>query len=71
MNFLSLVDASLGQSEIFGIALTSVAYLGVGWRGGFSSHKVFTRPLKQMASSHEWDFCFTSYTVQKLVLSDK
>ena len=36
--FLSPVDASLWWYEIFGSALSSVALLGVGRRGGFSSH---------------------------------
>ena len=40
MIFLSPVDAFLGWYLSFGIAISSVSLLRVGWRGGFSSHKV-------------------------------
>ena len=38
MHVLSLVEALLRRSEIFVLALTIAALLGVGRRGGFSSH---------------------------------
>ena len=47
VNFLSPVDAFLGRSEIFDLELASVALLGVGWRGGFSSHKCY--PLSSVS----------------------
>ena len=36
--FSSTVDASLRWFEIFGLALASASLIGVGRRGGFSSH---------------------------------
>ena len=40
----------LGQSTAFGLALFSLALLGVGRRGGFYSHIVYTCSLGQLAS---------------------
>ena len=42
----------------FFLALASAALLGVGWQGRFSSRKVYTHLLAQMASSRWWCFLF-------------
>ena len=41
----------LGQSTAFGLALSSLALLGVGRRGGFYSRIVYTCSLGQLASA--------------------
>ena len=56
--FLSMADVSLGQSTAFGLALSSLALLGVGRRGSFYSHIVYTCSLGQLASAKCF-FCLT------------
>ena len=58
--FLSRADVFLGQSTAFGLALSSLALLGVGRRGGFYSHIVYTCSLGQLASAK---CVFLFYTV--------
>ena len=41
MHLLSLFNISLKQSTIFDLVLARAALLGVGWRSGFSSYKVY------------------------------
>ena len=38
--------------------LINAALLRVGWRGGLSSHKVYTWLLARLVSTHYWGFCF-------------
>ena len=59
MHFLSLANTSLGRFALFGLALSSAALLRVGWRGGFSSHIVYTCPLERLASS-----CWVFFVLQ-------
>ena len=49
--FLSTVDASLDGLHI-SLELASTALLGVGRRGGFSSHSVYTRLLVILSYDH-------------------
>ena len=55
--FLSPVDTSLGWSALFGPVLASAALLGIGRKGGFYSHIVYTCPLERLVSAH-WFFLF-------------
>ena len=57
MHMLSSVDTSLGQSALFGLALSRAALLGVGWRFGSSYHKVHTYLLERLAYS-QFEFVY-------------
>ena len=57
VHFQSPVVTSLGRTALFGLALVSAALLGVVWRCGFSSRKVYTHPLVRLVSAH-WVFIF-------------
>ena len=46
--FLSTVDASLDGLHI-SLGFASAAFLGVGRRGGFSSHSVYTRLMERIS----------------------
>ena len=37
-------------------APVSMTLFGVGWRGDFSSHKIYTRLLERLASANKWDY---------------
>ena len=60
-------DALLRRSKISGLAISSVALLGIGWLGGFYSHRVYTLLLEHLESAHKWDV-FTRCVVQHLGL---
>ena len=58
-------DTPLGWYALFVLAIARSALLGVGPRGRFSSHMVYTRPLAHLSSDH---FFFTSCILSTLVI---
>ena len=52
-------------------ALSSATLLGVGWKGGLSYHKFYTRLLAWISCEQYWDFVFTRCVVQQLRLLEK
>ena len=51
MQLLSLFD-TLSSSLYFCLAFFSMSLIGVDWRGGFSSHKVYTCLMVRLVSAH-------------------
>ena len=69
VNFLLPVDKSLDGLHIY-LALVRAALLGVGWRGGFSSHIFYTLLLARLEYYH--CVCFILQVVlQHLVILEK
>ena len=65
------MNALLGRFLILDLALFSAALIEVGWRGGFSTHKIYTCILALLASAHYWFFPFKKWIFQHLFLLGK
>ena len=71
VHLLSPVDASLRISASFDLALYRAAPIGVGWWGGFSSHKVYPPSGVSGICPLVDFFCFIMCVVQNLGSSTK
>ena len=64
LHLLSPFGASLRRYALFYLALSSLALIGVGWRGGSSYHKVY--PPLWRGWLLPWAFIFTRFVVRQL-----